>query len=565
MRRRDAAALRLRGSAARSAVAPAAPAALLVALFLAAPRPAAAQAEEGGDAGPADTAPFPTPAERAEWLAWTPADSVAPWLARLAERTAPGVRATVDTLVVLVPGDAPEGPPSGPPAVVSAIRLRAAAPGTAGHDPRAGRDPEGPLRVLVVGGQHGDERAGTEAALLLARDLAAGPPPGLLAALDVTVVPALNPVGMRAGTREDGRGVDPNRDHASLATPAVRALWARFAALEPHLVLDLHEMGPTPYEAQVGLPTHPNVDPELVLIGRYRLLPWVVRELARGNVRFHEYVAENPDPARAPGTAAPGTAAADTFASFAPLAADDARNAFALAGTLSLLLETASDREVRSLRVRTERLVLMARGFLGVAAGVAAELRAVTRRDLRTDPSPFLALAARYETDPERPVLRWLVWDERGRAVPREVERWRSRVTTLASLPLPGAWAILPAGRDLAELLARHGARVERLTAPVRLRVGTYGDDPRAPRFAERELPAGTWIVPAGQPAQRLVFTLVEPGSMDARGRDGSRGRGDAAAAAGVDTRAAGADPPVVRIEGPPPDLPTVPAFEGLP
>ncbi|WP_232384407.1 M14 family zinc carboxypeptidase [Actinomadura violacea] len=64
---------------------------------------------------------------------------------------------------------------------------------------RAGR------RVLVVGCVHGDEPAGTA----VADALAAGPGP---AHADLWVVRSLNPDGTAAGTRDNARGVDLNRN-----------------------------------------------------------------------------------------------------------------------------------------------------------------------------------------------------------------------------------------------------------------------------------------------------------------------------------------------------------------
>lgn len=66
-------------------------------------------------------------------------------------------------------------------------------------------DPDAPRPVLVVGAIHGDEPAG----IAIARDLAGDPPPrsGLL-----VTIPDLNPDGVGAGTRQNARGVDLNRN-----------------------------------------------------------------------------------------------------------------------------------------------------------------------------------------------------------------------------------------------------------------------------------------------------------------------------------------------------------------
>src|SRR3954447_15361492 len=66
-------------------------------------------------------------------------------------------------------------------------------------------DPTAPNRLLVFGIIHGNEPAGRAIARRLATTT---PPPGL----DVWVVEDLNPDGLAARTRQNGRGVDLNRN-----------------------------------------------------------------------------------------------------------------------------------------------------------------------------------------------------------------------------------------------------------------------------------------------------------------------------------------------------------------
>jgi protein MpaA len=68
-------------------------------------------------------------------------------------------------------------------------------------------DPDAPHRLLVFGLIHGNEPAGRAIARRLASTT---PPPGL----DVWVVEDLNPDGFAAHTRQNGRGVDLNRNFA---------------------------------------------------------------------------------------------------------------------------------------------------------------------------------------------------------------------------------------------------------------------------------------------------------------------------------------------------------------
>ncbi|MEA2220255.1 MAG: murein peptide amidase [Solirubrobacteraceae bacterium] len=65
-----------------------------------------------------------------------------------------------------------------------------------------------PVRILVVGCIHGNEPAG----IAIARRLAKLTPPGRVA---LWIVPVLNPDGVAAGTRQNARGVDLNRNFPS--------------------------------------------------------------------------------------------------------------------------------------------------------------------------------------------------------------------------------------------------------------------------------------------------------------------------------------------------------------
>ena len=80
------------------------------------------------------------------------------------------------------------------------------APGT---DP-ANLDKSGRPTVVLIGQQHGDEPAGSEALLVISRELAQGLLEPLLDRINVVVVPRANPDGAEVGTRVTANGVDLN-------------------------------------------------------------------------------------------------------------------------------------------------------------------------------------------------------------------------------------------------------------------------------------------------------------------------------------------------------------------
>lgn len=95
--------------------------------------------------------------------------------------------------------------------------------------------------VLLMGQQHGDEPAGAEALLVVARELAQGLLEPLLDRINVVIVPRANPDGADAGTRDTASGIDMNRDHLLLQTPEAQALARLVRNYRPMAILDAHE------------------------------------------------------------------------------------------------------------------------------------------------------------------------------------------------------------------------------------------------------------------------------------------------------------------------------------
>jgi N-acetylmuramoyl-L-alanine amidase/Zinc carboxypeptidase len=116
---------------------------------------------------------------------------------------------------------------------------------------RAG-DPGAPVRLLVVGSIHGNEPAGHAVVARLRRS---EPPPGV----QLYLVNTANPDGVRAGTRQNARGVDLNRNfpfrwagggrpfdtyfpgHAAASEPETRALQRLITDVRPDLTVHYHQ------------------------------------------------------------------------------------------------------------------------------------------------------------------------------------------------------------------------------------------------------------------------------------------------------------------------------------
>ena len=110
----------------------------------------------------------------------------------------------------------------------------------AGADPAAVQLTGRPT-VLLIGQQHGNEPAGSEALLVIARELAQGLLQPLLSQINVLIVPRANPDEANTDQRMTAGGLDLNRDHLLLNTPEVQALTALTRDFNPTVVVDLHE------------------------------------------------------------------------------------------------------------------------------------------------------------------------------------------------------------------------------------------------------------------------------------------------------------------------------------
>ena len=102
----------------------------------------------------------------------------------------------------------------------------------------------GRATVLLIGQQHGDEPASSEALLVIARELAQGLLQPLLENLNVVIVPRANPDGADANTASTAGGQDMSRDQLLLNSAEAQALARLTRDYRPAVVIDAHEYAP---------------------------------------------------------------------------------------------------------------------------------------------------------------------------------------------------------------------------------------------------------------------------------------------------------------------------------
>jgi len=476
---------------------------------------------------PAPDAAPRTRAERSEWHETSTDADVAAFLAALAPLP------HADLITVQSFGRTVQGRP------LAVAYVRRAAPA---KTPR--------LRALVIANIHGGEVEGKEAVQMLLREFALGEHADLLAAVDLAFVPVFNADGNDeidrgnrfeqngpdggVGRRHNSQDRDLNRDFVKLESPEVRALLRLFAAFDPHLFMDLHTTNGSHHGYHLTYCTslNGNVDPDLASLMHERFIPSVRERMASAHgYRIFDY-----------GNFGRGGPESGwtTFSADPRLAI----NYVGLRHCLSLLSEAYSYLPFADRARVTRAFVLESLAELVARRDEVVELRAIARERAPTLPFRFghelappvqgeLLVGAVAVQEVEGLGKRYLAKPE-FHAVQAPIQ---ARFTARNARPLPAAWAILadPASLEhglVPHILRAHGLDVFRLTAPATVRgerfaiaeVARQGRAFQGHRLAtitaalepvERELPAGTLVVPARHPLARLAAQLLEADSDD--------------------------------------------------
>lgn len=482
--------------------------------------------------GPAVAARFPDPMVRYQTpgladnrSAYTTNAELAQWLRQLEIPAAPGgTRLAVQEL-----GLSQAGTP-----ILGLVATRAQ-----GAD-AASLEAQGHPTVVLVGQQHGDEPAGSEALLVLARELAPG---GLLEPLleriNVILVPRANPDGAERGQRTTANGVDMNRDHLLLATPEARALAVLVRNYRPVAVIDAHEYTVTGrflqkfnaiqrYDALLQYATTANL-PEFITKAAHEWYYTPMTDALRAQKLSSDwYYTTSTDPQ-------------DLRVSMGGVQPDTGRNVNGLKNTVSLLVETRGvgiGRAHLQRRVHTQ-VTAMASALRSTAerAQSLAQVRSFVARDIS-------AQACRGEVTIEAgptPGQHELLMLDPVTGADRSVQvQWNSALTLrpLKTRARPcGYWLAASAGPAV-ERLQLLGLQVLRVAEAGSVLADTYtetssstgvredvrgsvaggGDIVRVEVGATRaaiDVPAGSYYVPLNQPLANLAVAALEPDTQN--------------------------------------------------
>ena len=322
--------------------------------------------------------------------------------------------------------------------------------------------------VLIVAQQHGNEPAGSEAALVIAARLSGGDLKPLLDKINVLIMPRANPDGAEAFVRDTNMRIDMNRDHLLLRTSEARAIAQVAREYQPDVVIDAHEFtvmdrwvakfdGVMSYDALIQYATVGNLPPSLTKEADTRFRTAILAALDGAGLTAHWYFTTE-------------SGSNDKTVSMGGVQPDTWRNVGALRNAVSFLFETRGvgiGRAHFKRRVRTHDLTMEA--LLRTTAAYPAELLALTRAAASDVAAAACTGDFVVESDTTR-TTHMLTFVDPVTGKPKDVEvPWRSalEIRTLRTRPRPCGYFLDVAQSEAAARLRNLGVVVEQLTVPL--------------------------------------------------------------------------------------------------
>lgn len=312
---------------------------------------------------------------------------------------------------------------------------------------------DAPRKVLIVAGQHGDERPArrtVEALLALPR----GEVSRRLPNFQLSIIPEANPDGCATRTRCNAAGIDLNRDHQLLSSEETVALHRFVRQWRPQVILDLHSY---PSRRQhllernvvlnqdvfIDVPNHPAVLARSGHAVADEVLRGLLPALLEKEVRAARYTIVEPS-----GRARHSTP--DVV---------DARNGLALRyGVFTLLVENRQPRRdetaAERLRLRTaqEQALCVILEWLDHHHGLFVP------EPVSEPPTPGSAVPVGFKYRQHENGLRLVCREaDQGRPVNVTFSRYCASLVPRRTILLPPAYAVPTGFEELRGVLRRHG------------------------------------------------------------------------------------------------------------
>ncbi|MBX7229115.1 MAG: succinylglutamate desuccinylase/aspartoacylase family protein [Burkholderiaceae bacterium] len=376
--------------------------------------------------------------------------------------------------------------------------------------------------VWIIGQQHGNEPAGAEACLEIARRLTVGDLKWVLDRISVVIVPRANPDGAAQNRRESNL-TDLNRDHLLLSAPETQLLHRAMRQLPPHVVIDAHEFGPAnrwierfgvaqSSDLLLQSASHPEVAEPLRAVVREVFDPAIDSATRRFGIRTFIYHLLN-------------TSGEKPFVQTGSNFAGIARNTFALYGAVSYLLESRGiGLERQNLQRRVASHVIAMSAILRAAANNPETLIKAVKA-ARNDWLGEITVDHNLRREMrEIPAYEPISGDEK----PLKLELQNAfSISPTITRPVPFGYLLGADQAEAAQRLVQHGVRVIRMFQAQDVSVERYiiravRQEPSdngtlldrvitATQVLNVTVPAGTFYIPINQPFARIAATALEP------------------------------------------------------
>ena len=394
-----------------------------------------------------------------------------------------------------------------------------------------------PVRVLYIGGVHGNEPAGTEGLLLFIDSLCRrGKYSDLLDRIDLAIVPLLNIDGYLHQDRESHNNLDINRDFTKYATPEAKALRRYMATFDPHVTFDFHEYSPyrldyydlmdqgvtSRFDAMLLYSGNLNVDPAIRAYSEERLAADVQARLQGHGRVVRPYVKS---------TKLRGRIHLDEGGN----SPRSTSNAFALSNAVSLLLEVRGagmGRVSLKRRVMTSYLAAL-QGLQTVYKDRETILNSVEGATARTlsGASPVVVKRDRGRSSEVFPFID--LRRNEAVALSMSVRSSIDGATPALTRDRPAAYIVTANLARVQEILTVIGAEFSVLPDDATMLVEAYGNvaiDRASNRYektrptsvaveveqpTQQLLPAGSLRIPTGQKTGNLLAELFEPDAVN--------------------------------------------------
>jgi hypothetical protein len=454
---------------------------------------------------PDPTVRYDTPGLTRQRQQFTTQAEISSWLQALAAKS----QGSGTTLGLLNTGSSQHGTPIQALVATRAASIQASSLNSSGRP-----------TIVLVAQQNGDEPAGAEALLIIARELAPG---GLLAPLlqqiNVVIVPRANPDGAETASHLTADGTDLAHDHLLLSTPEARALAALVRDYRPAAVVDLHEYAAAgqflqkyqavqSYDALLQYASTANAHEFVTKAAREWYLQPVRSALDQAGLS-HEWFYKT--------SAQPN----DQSVSMATLAPDTLANASSLKNAAALFISSrGSDLGSMHIQRRVHTLVTATTSALRATAEKARNLNQVEEFVARDVSS--LACRQQFTVQARQtPEQRSITMLQASTGAEQQARLdWNSSLQIKASQtrPRPCGYLISAGSREAVERLRQLGLQVQQIAEPGQVLADSYQASPNAGSSSALVLtrgsldaPAGSYYLSLNQPKAQLAAAALEP------------------------------------------------------